>query len=403
MSEYYIGNMVFDISGSIKDYEYTKKSVVNYNRVIDSGQFEDMASDTIFQYLTKQMELVSFGDYLKRYIYEGTGMEVAFSEVPEKYYIDYISDSFSMNRAPHSFSPVKTRWSNIIKRWLRSDSVKRSSVFLLGFGLNMTDKDVSEFLTKVLKEQDFRFEIPEEVVFWHCFHRGLQYSKAAELLEYYEKADALESIETNQRFWENVQDMLPVYLSNESKLREYLIFLRNQNFKVREAGFTEFEKLYERAVDASTQIIKEENKQSGNIKKQASAYDIENILYGGILKTESKNLPPASGSVLSGHFYNMRLSRQRISRLLRRDVEPSRFDIFTLLFLIYAATVDPEWPVSRYIKFVDEANDILGRCRMMGIYPVNPYECFVLMCLLTDEPLTVYNDVWEMSYDTEEI
>ena len=35
---------------------------------------------------------------------------------------------------------------------------------------------------------------------------------------------------------------------------------------------------------------------------------------------------------------------------------------------------------------------------MMGIYPVNPYESFVLMCLLTEEPLSVYNDVWEMSY-----
>ena len=65
--------------------------------------------------------------------------------------------------------------------------------------------------------------------------------------------------------------------------------------------------------------------------------------------------------------------------------------------------MDSEWPESRYIRFVDEANAVLDRCRMMGIYPVNPYECFVLMCLLTDEPLAVYNDVWEMSYDAKEM
>ena len=51
-----------------------------------------------------------------------------------------------------------------------------------------------------------------------------------------------------------------------------------------------------------------------------------------------------------------------------------------------------------YMKYIDEANEILNYCSMMGIYPVNPYESFVLMCLLTEEPLSVYNDVWEMSY-----
>ena len=396
MSEYYLGNMTFDISGSIKDYEYTKRSVVNYNRVIESSQFESMSSDTIFRYLTKQMEMVSFGDYLKRYIYEGAEIKIPFCDVPEKYYIDYIAESFAMNRAPHAFAPVKTRWSNIIKRWLRSDSVKRSTVFLLGFGLNMSDKDVSEFLTKVLKEQDFRFEIPEEAVFWHCYHHGLPYSKALALLNDCNNVKAGVETTVASGFWENVQSVLKVYLTNESKLKEYLIFLKNENPAIGDTVFLEFTKLYDRALESARRMMQEEN-------KKVSAYDIENMLYGGIQNTESKNLPPVSKSVLSGYFYKMRLSRQRISRLLRREAEVSRFDIFTLLFLIYAVTVDSEWPESRYIRFVDEANEILGKCRMMGIYPVNPYECFVLMCLLTEEPLTVYNDIWEMSYDEEEI
>ena len=396
MSEYYLGNMTFDISDSIKDYEYTKRSIVNYNRMIESSQFEEMSSDAIFQYLTRQMELVSFGDYLRRYIYEGTGMTAPFREVPEKYYIDYIDESFAMNRAPHAFEPVKTRWSNIIKRWLRSDSVKRSTVFLLGFGLNMTDKDVSEFLTKVLKEQDFRFEIPEEAVFWHCFHRGLPYSKALELLEYYKNAGENDASGINPDFWFKVQSVLPVYLSNENKLREYLLFLRDTELSDANTVYKEFKKLYERALNVARLTINEKN-------RQVSAYDIEKMLNGGIQKKESSNLPPVSKSVLAKHFYKVRLSRQRISRLLRRDAEVSRFDLLTLLFLIYAVTVDSEWPESRYIRFVDEANAVLDRCRMMGIYPVNPYECFVLMCLLTDEPLAVYNDVWEMSYDEKEL
>ena len=36
---------------------------------------------------------------------------------------------------------------------------------------------------------------------------------------------------------------------------------------------------------------------------------------------------------------------------------------------------------------------------MSEIYIVNPYECFLLMCLLTDCPLAVFADIWEMSYE----
>ena len=38
---------------------------------------------------------------------------------------------------------------------------------------------------------------------------------------------------------------------------------------------------------------------------------------------------------------------------------------------------------------------------MSEIYIVNPYECFLLMCLLTDCPLAVFADIWEMSYEED--
>ena len=108
-------------------------------------------------------------------------------------------------------------------------------------------------------------------------------------------------------------------------------------------------------------------------------------------------------STLSRQFGKKRVSRQKLSRILRHEAEPERFDLITLLFLVYALTVEPEWPTSRYIQYIDEINEILGRCHLMGIYPVNPYESFVLMCLLTEEPLATYNDVWEMSYLEDDV
>ena len=45
--------------------------------------------------------------------------------------------------------------------------------------------------------------------------------------------------------------------------------------------------------------------------------------------------------------------------------------------------------------------EILKKCGMSEIYIVNPYECFLLMCLLTDCPLAVFADIWEMSYEED--
>ena len=127
METQYIGNMTFNFTKSLRDYEYTKLSVLDFNRVVSSKQFERMDSETIFRYLSEEMEIVSFGDYLKRYIYERASITEPFQQIPEEYYADYLSDSFTMNRAPHSFTPVRAHWGNIVRRWLRSGSVKRRS------------------------------------------------------------------------------------------------------------------------------------------------------------------------------------------------------------------------------------------------------------------------------------
>lgn len=58
--------MVFDITKTLRSYEYTKRSVVNLNRVISSKQFDEIPSDTIYEYLVDQIEMVSFLIHSKR-------------------------------------------------------------------------------------------------------------------------------------------------------------------------------------------------------------------------------------------------------------------------------------------------------------------------------------------------
>ena len=67
---------------SVKDFEFTRRAAQRFRQVVSLDGFEDEDADVIFHYLYKEMELVSFGDHLKRYIYERAGIEEPFGEVP---------------------------------------------------------------------------------------------------------------------------------------------------------------------------------------------------------------------------------------------------------------------------------------------------------------------------------
>ena len=88
-----------------------------------------------------------------------------------------------------------------------------------------------------------------------------------------------------------------------------------------------------------------------------------------------------------------------MNEILTGGAEVSRFDLITLNFFVFSQELDA-YPqaVTRYSAFCDSTNGILNRCSMGELYIQNPYECFVLMCILSNDPLGVYADVWERSY-----
>jgi hypothetical protein len=75
------------------------------------------------------------------------------------------------------------------------------------------------------------------------------------------------------------------------------------------------------------------------------------------------------------------------------------------LFFLYAQNIyydnTEEDKTARFRDFIDDINVILNKCNMAGIYPVNPYEAFILMCLVTNDPLGAFYDVWRLSYGKE--
>lgn len=383
----------FDFTTTIKDYDYTMRAMQGMNTVLDSDDFKDMDSNAIFNYLINEMEIVPFSSYLKRYIYEKARINEPFNDVTDSMFTEIIISNFEDRGSPYSLMPTSRKRGAIIKAWISRNQCSREGVFTLGFGLKMTDRDVSDFLTKVLKEEDFNFFDAQEAVYWSCLHRGKGFRHARKLLDRYDSLTAPESFREN--LWNAMKASPGAYLLTDENVITYLTYLKisNKHERRQQQKAEEFNRLYERVCDA----LKNDYFEDECIDSVSPA-DIEKILYCGVPVTGAGNIQSVSKSLLSEHFQQKMMTRQRINNILKGKKNIERFDLLTMLFIVYATTVEPDWPAERTISYIEECNDILRRCGMMEIYPVNPYESFLLMCMLSSFPLAAYSEVMELSY-----
>ncbi len=124
------------------------------------------------------------------------------------------------------------------------------------------------FLTRVLREQDFDFHNPEEVIYWYCYRNHLGYYKAEEYKETYKQMTPVEK-KTGEIVYGT-----GLCLDSEEKLLEYLAFLKGRHDdpkSEKSQAFQEFMILLERAkkiIAAMYQEDEEENggKRSGSLR-----------------------------------------------------------------------------------------------------------------------------------------
>lgn len=387
----------------VRDFEFTRKAAQRFRQVVSLDSFEDEDADVIFHYLYKEMKLVSFGDHLKRYIYERAELEEPFSEVPQEVYREIVLESFKETFTPKSMNPTSTKLTALVNNWLTQVSVKRDTLFILGFGLRMTADDVSDFLTRVLKEQDFDFHNPMEVIYWYCYCHQFGYHKAEELKEAYNR------LEPDHTKTEGVIYANNLCLDTEESLMKYLSYLKakmGDPMSEKSQAFQEFSRLLYRAKEIIAAMYQkdEEEKHGGKVwtAEKITPSDVEKVICSGIPINKMGNLKKMSASILAKHFSQKRFSRQRITNILYHRLPVERFDLITLEFFIVSQEMQEEDPYNRYRHFLEEIQEILLKCGMSEIYIVNPYECFLLMCLLTDCPLAVFSEIWEMSYEEGE-
>ena len=389
--------------------EFTNIALNAMYETVDSQSFRDQDANLIYETLKNKLRFISFGDYLKRYIYKNAGFSTSFEDVPLKCYQQVIRDSFSDNDTPKSFTPTSTRLSALSKNWLTQQTVKRSVVFLLGFGLSMSVEDVNDFLTKALRERGINPKDPFEVICWYCYKMGYGYLKFEKLWQTFCEMPGHPC--TGERIFGDMtvgaRDAM-YSIEDDSSLLMFVSGLKAPDNRsclsltLRKS----FDELYLEAREVTAGIYNRAGTRQ-NRKNRKEVYtaeditenDLERIISSAIPVDGNGNLLPGRASALNAQFAGKRFSRQHISDILAGRSEVTRFDLITLIFFTYSQKVD-EIPDAkkRLMAFVERTNAVLEQCSMGQLYVTNPYECFVLMCMLTESPLGTYADVWEKAY-----
>lgn len=421
----------------IRDFDFTDAAWESLYDAVDDTQFLNKDAQLIYDSLKHRLKVRSFGDYLKRYIYLKAGLTEPFTEIPLKEYQLIIRSSFSDNHTPASFSATTAKLSALSKNWLTQQTVKRNVVFLLGFGLNMSIEDVNMFLTKALREQEINPKNPFEVICWYCYHKRYNYLKFEQLWKIYNDTPS-NSLDMGRIYSEQTigvrNSMHSIH--DDAALIAHLAKLK-ANEKMSAMSMTAkqcFDELYNEARNLIAKMYNtyeaeeyenavqeyihkllhndrlydfEKQKRIEQFRSKRKVFcqeditesDIEHIICAAIPTDRHGNLTPSKASKLNEQFAGKRFSRQRIADILSGNAEITRFDLITLNFFVFSQKLDEYVdPKTRYLKFYESMNQILEKCFLGRLYIQNPYECFVLMCILSDDPLGTYADVWELSY-----
>lgn len=387
------------------DMDFTNSAYEYLFNAVDDPYFRDKDAELIFRTLETHLKAIPFCRYLKRYIYQKADLSGKYDEIPIKEYQLIIRGAFSDNHTPASFESVSSKLSALSKNWLTQKTVKRNVIFLLGFGLNMSVEDVNAFLVKALREPEINFKNPFEVICWYCFKNRYNYLKF-------------------EKLWKEYQEILPSITDEEVLCLEHTINLRYSAYTIQDdttllmylsklkstrklskfsvTSKKNFKFLYDCAREIVAEIFNSiEEEKHIFTKDDISVSDIEHVICSAIPLDKHGNLVPSKVSKFNEHFSGKRFSRQHLNDILADNAEVNRFDLITLNFFIFSQKVE-EYADNkiRYLKFVDSTNLILKNCGMGNLYIANPYECFILMCILADDPLGTYADVNEMAYSS---
>lgn len=347
-----------------------------------------------------------------------------------------------------------------IKEWFTKEKgIRRTTAFQICFAFGLDRKETDAFFRRVMLTRSFDLHVMEEVVYYFCMQKGLDYAKAIEIMNASPKDEVPQVTKSRMVFDENIllTSEIEEDLEKFCSEKDLLAYFRSnvERFGYNNAGATQkLQKLWGEIREKKKGLADREKKQihraAVSAKADRSISDILNQILGldETEITDQKSEPlfvlnadrslkpllkdnPLLPEIAQKQFPN----RQTLEKILKGDhVETESIRKTMILTYFYYFWIKkalrvqdeqdkkaslkmegnetdrmPEWNLTSYQaregddgRFIDNCNRYLLEAGYPELYIGNPYDWIFLYCSRSEEPLTVFREfIHEMYLENE--
>lgn len=399
--------------------------------------------------LEKSYAKYLFGDYLKRMVYElyifpeDDGRKI--TEIPEDEYIKDIQQIFKENGMKGvgtlQFGGSTRLTPSNLKRWMGMPcyQVSRELVFLFGFGFNMFAEQVEELLTKVIGQAGFDFRSAQETIYYWCLKQNRGYSGLREWQEKYMEIQEEAEEQKERGIYEEKEECAggartryykekAVRITDEDGFKEYLRELERirrdtrNRITARETlnivvNILWYELSKERRGETKwLELLVEQKEAEGDAQNRTKRTQREiktmqkywrEVSLEPLIQSIWQEEDPVAISEKSRKLASLlpdMWKKRSLQDKLNGESRVRKEDILTGVFLTYAHQLEKQMPymsgeekdyMVRVETYVEDVNTYLEQCGMGEFYIVQPYEIFLVLCLLYDKPYSFFLSVWK--------
>lgn len=399
--------------------------------------------------LEKSYAKYLFGDYLKRMVYElyifpeDDGRKI--TEIPEDEYIKDIQQIFKENGMKGvgtlQFGGSTRLTPSNLKRWMGMPcyQVSRELVFLFGFGFNMFAEQVEELLTKVIGQAGFDFRSAQETIYYWCLKQNRGYSGLREWQEKYMEIQEEVEEQKERGIYEEKEECAggartryykekAVRITDEDGFKEYLRELERirrdtrNRITARETlnivvNILWYELSKERRGETKwLELLIEQKEAEGDAQNRTKRTQREiktmqkywrEVSLEPLIQSIWQEEDPVAISEKSRKLASLlpdMWKKRSLQDKLNGESRVRKEDILTGVFLTYAHQLEKQMPymsgeekdyMVRVETYVEDVNTYLEQCGMGEFYIVQPYEIFLVLCLLYDKPYSFFLSVWK--------
>lgn len=400
----------------------------------EEWDFQNISSPAL-QRKIMDVETKSFVDYIRKYIYWKVFKEQGrkFEDIKDAEYVSVAKQAFIDNNMINRMSAesIRKQFSN------NSYEVKRKTVYIWAFGLNMSVEEVAELFRKGARMQDFHFRNPYEIICHYCLKKvECNYDDVERLMDTYvdrvkrglNQSDI--STKKEERYTSDYRQIFEQIDDENALMNELLIltidlFGKDVNLdnsivndfmegkvcsksakEVYDELINEYKKrlLIEAEYEREEKLLILEAEDGNSLRRQekdkdwAEKTDIADIAYANLVDSineiYTQRVDEITNEVWIDGFWKLekkwmgKIDKNFFAKNDKAEARIERNDIITLVFLnwCYESGLDEALVGCRFSDFTDTVNHYLLKCNMQPFYLPNPYESLIAICLESEDP-----------------